>query len=67
MKPYLGDLYNRATKTTLMKGSIVYIYILSDLNSTLAESGPDNEITEGEFNEALRRSGRDIAPGLDKV
>ena len=40
---------------------------MHDLNSTLAESGPDDEITEDEFNEALRRSGKDTAPGPDKV
>ena len=29
-------------------------HILSDLNSTLSENGPDDEITEEEFNEALK-------------
>ena len=38
--------------------------MFSDL---LAGSGPDDEITEDEFNEALRRSGKDTAPGPDKV
>ena len=42
-------------------------HTVSDLNSTLAESDPDNEITEDEFIEALRRSGKDTAPGPDKV
>ena len=55
VKPYLGDSYNRVTKTTLTKRNI---YILSDINSTLSESGPDDDITEDEFNEALRRNGR---------
>ena len=41
--------------------------ILSDLNRTLAQSGPNKELTEEEFNKALRRSGKDIAPGLDTI
>ena len=28
-------------------------HILNDLNRTLAQSGPDDELTEEEFNEAL--------------
>ena len=65
VKPYLGDSYNRATKTTLTKG--LGSIMLSDLNSTLAESGADDEITEDEFHGTLRRSGKDTAPGPDKV
>ena len=42
-------------------------HILSDLNSTLLQSYPNDEITEEEFNEAFRRSGKDSAPGLGKV
>ena len=43
-------------------------YILSDLNSTLAESDPYDETTEDEFNEGLRRrSGKYTAPGPDTV
>ena len=38
-----------------------------DLNSTLSESGTDDEATEDEFNKALRRNGKYIAPGPHKV
>ena len=42
--------------------------IMSEFISTLAESGPDDDITEdAEFNEAFRRSGTDTAPGPDNV
>ena len=33
---------------------------------TRAQSGPDNELTEEEFNETLGRSGKDTAPGPDR-
>ena len=39
-------------------------HILSDLNSTLLEGGPDDEITQDEL---LRGSGKDTAPGPEKV
>ena len=42
-------------------------HILSDLNRTLAQSGPNEELAEEEFNKALRRSGKDIATGLDTI
>ena len=44
-------------------------HILSDLHSTLAqtETGPNNEITDEGFNEALRKSQKDTAPSPDKV
>ena len=42
-------------------------HVLSDLNRTRAQRGPDDELTEEEFNEALRRSGKDIEPGPDKI
>ena len=37
------------------------------ISTAHSESGPDDEITEDEFNEALRRRGKDTAPGPDKV
>ena len=61
-KEDLFQSYECSAGTT--KGSV---HILSDLNSTLSESGPDDEITEDEFNETLRRSGKDTAPDPDKV
>ena len=42
-------------------------HVPTDLNRTVAQSGPDDELTEEEFNEALRRSGKDIEPGPDKI
>ena len=51
VKLYLGDSYHKATKTDKKK------HILSDLNRTLAQSGPGDELTKEEFNEAVRRSG----------
>ena len=42
-------------------------HITRDLKSTLAQSDPEDEITEEEFNEALSRSREDTTPGLDKV
>ena len=63
--PYLGDSYKRANKTTLTKGSII---TLSDINITLSESCPDDEVTEDKLNRALRRRRRyPLAPGPDKV
>ena len=40
--------------------------ILSDFDSTLAESGPDDEITEDDFKEA-QGSGKDTAPCPDNI
>ena len=40
---------------------------MSDLNSTLLESGADDETTEDGFNEALRRSEKGAGPGPEKV
>ena len=37
-------------------------HVLSDLNRTLEQSGPDDELTEEEFNEARRRSVKDTEP-----
>ena len=42
-------------------------HIFSDLHSTLAQTGPNNEITDEGFNEALRKSQKDTVPSLDKV
>ena len=42
-------------------------HVLSDLNRTLAQSGPDDELTEEEFNKALRRSRKDTTPGPDRI
>lgn len=42
-------------------------HTLSDHNSTLAQSGPNEEIAWEEFSYALRISGKDEAPGPDKV
>ena len=57
----MGDSYNRATKTEKRK------HVLTDLNRTLAQSGPDDELTDEEFNEALRGRGKDTEPGPDKI
>jgi len=40
-------------------------HVLSDLNRTLAQSGPNNELTEQGFNKALRRSRKDTGIGFD--
>ena len=61
----LGRFRQQSNQNNLDEGK--HIGLLSDLNSTLAESGHDDEITEDEFNQALRRSGKDTAPGPDKV
>ena len=42
-------------------------HILSDLHSTLTQTGPNTEITDEGFNEALRKSQKDTAPSPDKV
>ena len=42
-------------------------HVISDLNRTLAQSSPDDELTREEFNEVLRRSGKDTAPGPDRI
>ena len=44
-----------------------FLLLLSDLNRTIAQSGPDNELTKEEFNEALWRSGKDAAHGPDRI
>ena len=54
VKPYLGDSYNRATKTTLTK--------YTEWSQQHVHSQKVDE-----FNEALRRSGKDTAPGPDNV
>ena len=41
--------------------------VLSDLNRTLAQSGPNNELSKEEFSEAFRRSRKDTAPGPDRI
>ena len=57
----MGDSYNRATKTEKRK------HVLTDLNRTLAQSGPNNELTEQGFNKALRKSRKDTTPGPDRI
>ena len=52
----MGDSYHRATKAEKRK------HVPTDLNRTLAQSGLDDELTEEEFNEALRRRGKDTEP-----
>ena len=47
--------------------SLFSLQTLSDINRTFAQSGPDDELTGEEFNEALRRSGTDTAPGPDRI
>ena len=42
-------------------------HIMSDLNRTLAQSGSDDDLTEEEFNEALRKSGKDTSSGTDGI
>ena len=54
---------NDRTKTTPEERK----HVLSDLSRTLTQSGPDDEPTEEEFNEALRRNGKDAAPGPDRI
>ena len=55
----LGRFIEQSNQNNLHKRK----HILSDLNSTLTESGPDDEITEYEFNESFKRSGKDTTPG----
>ena len=56
--------YNSATKILIQQSNENNLeerkHILIDLNRTLAQSGPDKELTEEEFNEALRRSGKGL-------
>ena len=59
----MGDPYNRTTKATLRKRSILLI----DLSSTFSQRGRDAETTEEEFKEVPRRSGKDTAPGPDRI
>ena len=59
----MGDPYNRTTKATLRKRSILLI----DLSSTFSQRGRDDETTEEEFKEVPRRSGKDTAPGPDRI
>ena len=42
-------------------------HMLTDLNRTLAQSGPDEELAEEEFNKTLRRSRKDTSTGLDTI
>ena len=52
VKLYLGDLYHRATKTEKRK------HVPTDLNRTLTQSGPDDELTEEEFKKKKREGYR---------